>query len=157
MNAPSSGSPLTEIPSSIVVNREPFSKVIVVNSEQFWKAFTSIVSTEAGISIEVIGQRRNVEYAIVFSLEPFSKVTVANLVQSPKASYLIVSTVAGISIAVIEQPAKAAPLDCFDTGRDFNRGNWTMPESLASNCFDTDRKFNGVKRSVGEGQLSNSS
>ena len=63
------------------------------------KALFSIISTLAGISIEVRDvQPEKTELSIVLSCDPFSNVTVCREVQSAKAPHSIVSTLAGISI-----------------------------------------------------------
>ena len=63
------------------------------------KAPFSIVSTLAGISIEVreVQSEKRLP-SIIFSFDPFSNVTVCREVQSAKAPHSIVSTLAGISI-----------------------------------------------------------
>ena len=62
---------------------DPFSKVTVASLEHPLKALSSIVSTLAGISIEVNSvQSSKADSSIVLSLDPFSNVTVCREVQS---------------------------------------------------------------------------
>ena len=101
---------------------EPFSNVTDANWEQPWNAHSSILSTLAGISIEVnaVQSENAPKWAwapdeskdtgkikfippIVLSFEPFSNVTDANWEHPLNAHSSILSTLAGISIEVIGQ------------------------------------------------------
>ena len=82
----------------------PFSNVTVCRAIQLLKAPTSIVSTLAGISIELNGHSVNAVSPIVFKREFFANTRTDKFRQLPNADFPIVSTLAGISIELNGHP-----------------------------------------------------